>query len=171
MYNKLLVTLDGSDFAHAALDEALHVAGGDSRIVLVEVIDSISQVIAQTTPVAFGVEATADLSAAEQVIATQIDAAEAHLKAARGVLRRAGIESIEIRILNGQPGPEIVSLAADEAVDVIVMATHGRSGVRRAVLGSVSDYVVRNAGASVLLVRPTDGAARASAKRAVASAS
>ncbi len=170
MYDKILVTLDGSDFARAALDEALRVVDGNSRVVLVEVIDSIGQVIAQTTPVSFGVEATADLNSAERVVATQIDAAEAHLKGARGVLRRAGIEGIELRIPDGQPGPEIVRLAAEEAVEVIVMATHGRSGVRRAVLGSVSDYVIRNAGASVLLVRPVDEAAQARAAEAVATA-
>jgi nucleotide-binding universal stress UspA family protein len=154
MYNRLLVTLDGSDFARAALDEAVQVADGNSTVILSEVIDSIGQVIARTTPVAFGVDATPDLTAAERVIESQIAGAEAQLKAARGVLRRAGIESIEIRILDGQPGPEIVKLANDEEVEVIVMATHGRSGVRRAVLGSVSDYVVRNTGATVLLVRP-----------------
>ncbi|HJM74348.1 MAG TPA: universal stress protein [Dehalococcoidia bacterium] len=83
MYNRLLVTLDGSDFARAALDEAMRVADGNSRVILSEVIDSIGQVIAQTTPVAFGVDASPDLTAAERAIETQIDAAEAHLKAAR----------------------------------------------------------------------------------------
>ncbi|HJM74349.1 MAG TPA: universal stress protein [Dehalococcoidia bacterium] len=70
-----------------------------------------------------------------------------------------------MRILDGQPGPEIVKLADDEDVEVIVMATHGRSGVRRAVLGSVSDYVVRNAGATVLLVRPAAAVEQPEAKR------
>ena len=170
MYNRLLVTLDGSDFARAALDEALRVADGNSRVILAEVIDSIGQVIAQTTPVAFGIDATPDLTAAGRVIETQIEAAEAHLKAARGVLRRAGIENIEIRILDGQPGPQIVRLADDQDVEVIVMATHGRSGVRRAVLGSVSDYVVRNAGATVLLVRPAAGVTQREPEEAVATA-
>ncbi|HJM76420.1 MAG TPA: universal stress protein [Dehalococcoidia bacterium] len=56
-----------------------------------------------------------------------------------------------------KPGVEIVKLAAQEDCDIVVMSTHGRTGLKRAMLGSVADYVVHNIGASaVLLVRPGD---------------
>ena len=52
----------------------------------------------------------------------------------------------------GEPGRAIVDAATRHAADLVVMATHARTGVERAVKGSVADYVLRHAGAPVLLV-------------------
>jgi nucleotide-binding universal stress UspA family protein len=61
----------------------------------------------------------------------------------------------------GKPGVEIVKLATQERCDVVVISTHGRTGLKRAMLGSVPDYVVHNLeGPAVLLVRPADGGDR-----------
>jgi universal stress protein A len=57
---------------------------------------------------------------------------------------------------SGSPFVEIVRYAADNAVDLIVMGTHGRSGLPHVLLGSVAEKVVRKAGCPVLTVRPTD---------------
>ncbi len=55
----------------------------------------------------------------------------------------------------GKPGPRIVEVSENEGCDLIVMSTHGRSGFRRALLGSVASYVVNHVeDAAVLLVRP-----------------
>ena len=56
----------------------------------------------------------------------------------------------ETMIVEGTPGPAICDLAAALPASVVVIGTHGRSGIRRAVLGSVSDHVVRNAPCPVL---------------------
>ena len=72
-------------------------------------------------------------------------------------LQAAGITRTETMILQGLPGSAIVEAADESDCDVIVMATHGRSGLRRTVLGSVADYVVRNVSVPVLLVRPQEG--------------
>jgi nucleotide-binding universal stress UspA family protein len=48
-------------------------------------------------------------------------------------------------VASGDPGPTILLVAAQRDCDVIVMATNGRSGWRRLVLGSVADHVIRNA--------------------------
>lgn len=53
----------------------------------------------------------------------------------------------------GDFGSEIVALAADKRADLIVMGTHGRGGLSRLLLGSVTDYVVRHAPCPVLSVR------------------
>ena len=59
------------------------------------------------------------------------------------------------RIESGSPGDEIVRVAADEGFDLIVMATHARSGWKRALLGSVADHVLPHSpGVPVLLVHP-----------------
>jgi nucleotide-binding universal stress UspA family protein len=54
---------------------------------------------------------------------------------------------------SGVPHQEIVALARDERADLIVIGTHGRGGINRALLGSVADRVVRLAPCPVLTVR------------------
>lgn len=60
----------------------------------------------------------------------------------------------EYRVREGDPAAEILDLAAREGCDLIVMGTHGRTGIRRAVLGSVAEAVSRNADCPVVTVRP-----------------
>lgn len=67
--------------------------------------------------------------------------------------RQAGI-AVNFLIWEGEPGPAIVEAAAAEEADLIVVGSHGRGRVGRFVLGSVSDHVIRNATAPVLVVRP-----------------
>ena len=67
--------------------------------------------------------------------------------------RQAGIV-VNFLIWEGEPGPAIVEAAASEEVDLIVVGSHGRGRVGRFMLGSVSDHVIRNATAPVLVVRP-----------------
>lgn len=69
--------------------------------------------------------------------------------------RTKGI-TVRTIVLNGSASQEIVRLAADEHADVIVMGTHGRTGLNRALVGSVADRVVRTAPCPVLTVRKPD---------------
>jgi nucleotide-binding universal stress UspA family protein len=57
-------------------------------------------------------------------------------------------------VQSGIPGPTIVQKAKEWPADLIVIASHGRSGVPRALLGSVAEEVIRNAPCPVLVVRP-----------------
>jgi universal stress protein A len=59
----------------------------------------------------------------------------------------------EHRLVEGHPGEQIPSLAEDEQADLIVMGTHGRSGVKRLLMGSVAETVVRRANCPVLTLR------------------
>jgi nucleotide-binding universal stress UspA family protein len=61
-------------------------------------------------------------------------------------------------ILEGDPATEIVRHAADAGVDVIVLGTHGRTGVERLLMGSVAEKVMREAPCSVLVVKLPKGA-------------
>ena len=67
--------------------------------------------------------------------------------------RNAGI-GVSFLVWEGKPGPAIVEAAAAESADIIVVGSHGRGRVGRFVIGSVSDHVIRNASAPVLVVRP-----------------
>jgi nucleotide-binding universal stress UspA family protein len=59
--------------------------------------------------------------------------------------------AVETRLVEGSPGIAICQLADDESADAIVLGSHGHGGIRRALLGSVSDYVVRNAPCPVVI--------------------
>jgi nucleotide-binding universal stress UspA family protein len=73
---------------------------------------------------------------------------------ARDTLERTrtalGLPDAETIALLGPPGPSLCDLAAELPASVIVIGTRGRGGIKRAVLGSVSDHVVRNAPCPVL---------------------
>lgn len=82
--------------------------------------------------------------------------AVAQLGDLRDELRRQGLTNVSIEVLEGAPGEAIVEAAERLACDLIVMSTHGRSGLGRALLGSVADHVTRHAPVPVFLVRPTE---------------
>jgi nucleotide-binding universal stress UspA family protein len=68
--------------------------------------------------------------------------------------RRSGVAA-RFLIWQGDPGEAITAAAESEDCDLIVMGTHGRTGLTRSLAGSVSDYVIRNARCPVVVVRPT----------------
>jgi nucleotide-binding universal stress UspA family protein len=69
--------------------------------------------------------------------------------------QQLGVPEVVAKHADGNPWEMIVSLAnADPAVELVVVATHGRKGMSRALLGSVAERVVRHAPCSVLVVRP-----------------
>ena len=69
-----------------------------------------------------------------------------------GAVQRVGLPA-EVRVTEGPPADAILAVAEELDADLIVIATRGRTGLRRVVLGSVAESVVRNAKASVLVVR------------------
>jgi nucleotide-binding universal stress UspA family protein len=83
-------------------------------------------------------------------------------EAARDALLREVARRIpnEVRVrqivVTGLAADEIVRLAGETEVDVIVIATHGRTGIRRLIFGSVAERVVRHATCPVLTIRPTE---------------
>jgi nucleotide-binding universal stress UspA family protein len=72
-----------------------------------------------------------------------------------------------IDVAMGDPSSEVLRVAKRKRVNLIVLATHGRKGLRRLVLGSVAERVVREAPCPVLTVKPTATAAKSSPRRQV----
>lgn len=66
--------------------------------------------------------------------------------------RRAGVR-VSFMVWEGEPGPSIVDAALSEQVDMVIVGSHGRGSVGRLFIGSVSEFVVRNAPCPVLVVR------------------
>jgi len=79
--------------------------------------------------------------------------AEAYLDSVAQSLRETGLE-VESVILQGIPSEVIVRYAQGNGIDLIAMATHRRSGVGRLVFGSVADFVLRELGMPMLVVKP-----------------
>ncbi len=150
MYRRILVPLDGSTLAEAALPHAVAVARRfEASLTLLQVVT--------TLPVAAAIDAGAT-AGAETVMS--VEALEASEQAAHEYLdqvtqrRELGDIPVQAKVVRGRPAREIARLARGEGVDLIVMSTHGRSGLGRLVFGSVADQVLRESGIPILLVRP-----------------
>jgi nucleotide-binding universal stress UspA family protein len=68
---------------------------------------------------------------------------------------RLGLATVPRIVLDGEPGPAICKYADEVSAGAIVVGSRGRSGLKRAVLGSVSDHIARSAGCPVVVVPPS----------------
>jgi nucleotide-binding universal stress UspA family protein len=96
---------------------------------------------------------------AQKVYDAQRKWAEETLEARAGQIRREHGIKVRWTLPVGVPFEEIVRVAADEHADMIVMGTHGRSGLNRLLLGSVAERVIRLAPCPVVTVRQKEAAA------------
>ena len=143
MYERILVALDGSGLAEEALPHVEALAGKfGSTIVLLRATPLLRS----------GTVASAPASDPMLVHRTEREGAATYLTEIENRLRASGL-AIEVRQPEGDPADQILSHARDSGAGLIAMATHGRSGLQRALLGSVADEVVRKASCPVLLVR------------------
>jgi nucleotide-binding universal stress UspA family protein len=159
-YQRILVPLDGSEFAARALPhaEALTTLTG-AHLVLLQVIPSAAMLISETAVGTPGLGLpTVDpfLSAAqyEAVEETLANDAKTTLDEAAAPLLANSLQ-VETVILKGAPADAILTYAKEEKIDLIIMSTHGRSGLARMVYGSVAENVLRHATCPILLVRVT----------------
>ena len=158
VYQKVLLTHDGSEVADSAVAHASMIArAAGAELLIVQVIDSVGAIISQTTPMTIEPMPAGQITAqiAQEAVEAQREGARENVERLRARLEGEGLERVSTLILEGHPGPAICEAAAEAGADLVVMATHGRSGIGRVLLGSVADHVVRNTPHSaVLLVRP-----------------
>jgi nucleotide-binding universal stress UspA family protein len=140
----ILVPLDGSPLAETALTTAQRLIEDhpDAKVLLLRAAE------ATTLPGGDPIE--------DQV--TVVREAQEYLDAVAARLRAAGLRNVETSVWYGAPAPAIVEAARVSKVDVIVMSTHGRSGLGRLLLGSVAESVLRETPTPILLVRGAVGA-------------
>jgi nucleotide-binding universal stress UspA family protein len=145
MEGTVLLCTDGSDAANRALEAGLSVLGRSHRFVLATVLDPTDPTLLTGTGLDVGgVMSTVDV---ERIERAREAGARTMLEETRSTLDLAQVELV---VVTGSAGAGLCSLAEEVAASVIVMGTRGRGGIRRAVLGSVSDHVVRNAPCPVL---------------------
>lgn len=151
MARKVLIAVDGSEVATEALQCALRTVGTDARFVVAEVIDPVDRVSALGAA-AFDPELIRD------ALDDLRDDAEQHVAEARERIVAAGAQDVDTRVLEGRAGDALVDYARRGEFDLVVLGTHGRSGLARTLMGSVAEYVVRNLhGTPVLLFHPGEG--------------
>jgi nucleotide-binding universal stress UspA family protein len=150
MYDTILVPTDGSAGAAAAARHgAILAAAFDSEVHFLSVVDDrvYSSAIADSDPAVGAQRDALEEQATEAVEVLEAEAADS------GVPSRTAVE-------RGVPAEAIRSYAADHGVDLIAMGTHGRTGLDRVLLGSVTERVVRTSDVPVLTCRhePADSA-------------
>jgi nucleotide-binding universal stress UspA family protein len=91
----------------------------------------------------------------EELISAMRDEAVAYLEKKAEAMKKLGVDRVSTIAEYGLAADEIISLARKTPDNLIAMCTHGRSGVKRWVLGSVTETVVRHAGDPVLVIRAT----------------
>jgi universal stress protein A len=142
-FSRILCPIDFSEPSHVGLEKAVELAGCfPAELIVVHVVPPVpATAIPQTAP-AFdvGVYQKQLVQAAEEGIEAVIE---------KHIPKDVRVRSV---VGDGDPAREIVRIAKDEGADLIVMATHGESGWRRFVSGSVTEKVVRTAHISVMTV-------------------
>lgn len=144
MYDSILVPTDGSDHAEQAAEHATYLAGAfDATLHLINVVD----IDAEAGPFSAGGVGEEFL---EQLKADRREILET-LQSDIGETDHHRTE-----VVTGRPSEAILDYVDDHGVDMIAMGTHGRTGVRRYVLGSVAERVVSLADCPVLTTRTTE---------------
>jgi nucleotide-binding universal stress UspA family protein len=142
----IFVPLDGSGLAEQALPHAIALAKtfkGEAQLLRVYSLPNDAYVVADGV-IAPGPARMRDVLHGE---------IESYLQGKVESLRAQGLDAIIGTPLEGDAASEIIDLAAKTAHSVIVMSTHGRSGIGRWLLGSVAEKVIQHSRAPVLLVR------------------
>ncbi len=156
MFQRILVPLDGSDGAECAIPVAARIAracGG--AIVFVQVVPPPTNLGTYATP------ANGLLASKPNTFEKDLADAASYLTATTAAYADdlAGIKT-EIDVASGAAASTISSAARLEDVDLIVMATQGRGGLRHLVMGSVTEHVLNSTKLPLLIVRPHEAEAK-----------
>jgi universal stress protein A len=141
----ILAPTDFSDFSKQVLKEALALAQTfDAKLLLLHVVEPPPYSVEGLGPSSLEVNLLDDL---ERLANNELAA----------VLPEAQSTGVEVgrHVVVGTPYRKIVEVAEAERVDLIVMSTHGRTGLSHLVMGSVAERIVRTAPCPVLTMRPT----------------
>jgi nucleotide-binding universal stress UspA family protein len=154
MYRRILVPLDGSALAERALPHAERVLGGGGELVLLQVVPPLEPdaVIPLSAEIEFAATHGGDALTrhAHDAASRPRALAEAYLASVAGRLGRDDI-TVTTRVADGHPVERIVEAA--RGTDLVVVSTHGRTGLAHFLLGSTAERVVRHATVPVMVVR------------------
>lgn len=147
MFEKILVPLDGSQLAESALPVAYELIGGGS-------VTLLRVPVYKEPPPALKWLAKSEDKRAEEMETARLAAAR-YLKSIRQYSMDVKVK-LELKVIEGDAASVIVDTANAAEVDLIVMSTHGRTGFKRWMLGSVTEKVLRSAIQPVLAIREAE---------------
>jgi nucleotide-binding universal stress UspA family protein len=147
----IILCTDGSEEAKRAAVAGHGVAQPAEQVLVATVIDAPDEMAVTGTGFASGVLTSDELAELDERRAK-----EAQLVAEQTAAMLAPVKA-EIRVLRGDPGPTLCRFAEQVSADALVMGSRGRGRFRRALLGSVSEYVIRRAPCPVVVCGPEEG--------------
>ena len=134
---RILVAVDGSDHSDAAVNQAISLGGiCNSEIFVISVVDLYPE----------------QMAVAPTLVEEMSKEVREHLDKAKEKVDKANIPCETIVRMGGKPYEFIVKEAEDRDIDLIVMGTHGRTGLTRVLMGSVAQSVIGHAPCPVLVV-------------------
>jgi nucleotide-binding universal stress UspA family protein len=148
MYKKILVPLDGSELSQCSLDHVRAIGKGCEvpEIVLLRVVEPLSANQVSSLAQIKG-DLVSQLEAEHKAEATEYITNMAKTLSEEGLAARG-------EVLYGKAADKIVEYAENNNIDLIIMGSHGRSGITRWAMGSVADRVANHSVAPVLIVSP-----------------
>lgn len=146
MYQHIMVPLDGSELAECVLSHVISIATGCQipRVTLIRVVTPIKL---------YGQETDMLTGDFERLVQTNRDVAKKYLDEKAEMLATKGVTAQTV-VTFGIVVEALLDYAEKNNVDLVVIATHGRSGISRWVWGSVADRILRGSRMPVLMVRP-----------------
>jgi nucleotide-binding universal stress UspA family protein len=153
--SEILVPLDGSPLAETVLQPAAALAKlWDAELTLAQIVYRV--------PVASDLATAASQESEEELTEMAFESAKEYVRRTAEHLRGTGLKASGVALIGTDvPAHQLRELASPERVSLVAIATHGRGGIRRFILGSVTDKLVRTAAVPVLVVPPVAAARRA----------
>jgi nucleotide-binding universal stress UspA family protein len=151
--NVVILCADGSELSTQALAAGLALIDGSAKVLVVTVVDSDDPSLVTGAGLAGPTVSPAEY---DELSHRRIADGETVV---RETARALGLDETATRVVDGPAGRALCDLAAEIAARAMVIGSRGRGGFKRALLGSVSDFVVRNAPCPVIV---TSAAGKAS---------
>ena len=153
MFDDILVPLDGSELSELALSMAQNLARSfEANVHLIHMVSREHELGAGR-----GIEsvqaAELEMDMARRLTESQIHRGRSYLEQIGSQFSDAGIEiATEFTVKSGEPAQNIIDYIKEHSISLVVMSTHGHGGVRRLLVGSVTDRVIRSCEVPVLVV-------------------
>ena len=157
MYQTVIVPLDGSELAEEVLPHVVElIRGRDCRVYLL----SVTPMMRRMAPPVVDLHPNSE---ERQRVERELE--EYLQKMAERLKADAAEVEVEVAVRFGRPADKVLAFADDVGADLIAMTTHGRSGIRDWIFGSVADRILRGATCPVLLVRAGQAQLRTTYRR------
>jgi len=143
-FKSIVVATDGSKYSAAAASEAIGIAKRNrSKLTVISVVPAE---LATPTDIEFG------MSQRELIAEKEMHVAEKNAKTVKDVAQKEGVE-VQAFVMSGKPADAIIEIAKEHGADLIVLGSHGRTGLERLLMGSVTERVIVLSPCAVLVVK------------------